>query len=264
MNEYDRYSEFYDLLWGEDRHDIPFYLELAREAGGPVCELACGTGRILLPLARAGFDVTGIDVCRPMLDRLEAKLAQEPPEVRRRVRTACADIRTHRFEQQFKLVFCAFNSFLHLKTTEDQLACLRSVREYLADDGRLVLNVFAPRYDYLAQQTQVQTDSQADPETGRPMVVVHVNERDWKEQTIKVHQYIDRIAADGTVRRMTADFSLCWIFNRELHLLLRLAGYEVESVYGGYDRRPYDYASGVQLFAARKVRPAATAARRES
>jgi SAM-dependent methyltransferase len=253
MAEYDRYYEFYDLLYGQDQHDVPFYLEVARATGGPVCELACGTGRILIPLARAGLDVTGLDVCQPMIDRLHAKLGKEPAEVRGHVETVCADMRTHRFDRRFRLVFCAFNSFLHLKTTEDQLACLRSVRDYLAPDGRLVLNVFAPRYDYLVQERQFQTNSQPDPETGRPLVVVHVSERDWQDQAINVHMHVDRTTDDGTVRRMSADFSLCWIFNREMHLLLRLAGFEVEAVYGGYDRRPYDYVSGTQLFVARKA-----------
>jgi ubiquinone/menaquinone biosynthesis C-methylase UbiE len=127
MPEYDAYSTFYDLLWTSKQEDVPFYLGMAKETGGPVCELACGTGRVLLPLARAGFEVTGLDVCQSMLDKLQAKLDREPREVQARVALKCADMREYRFSHKFNMVFCAFNSFLHLMTTDDQLpACARS------------------------------------------------------------------------------------------------------------------------------------------
>jgi hypothetical protein len=70
---------------------------------------------------------------------------------------------------------------------------------------------------------------------------------------MQASEYVDRIADDGTVRRYPASFTLCWIHHREMHLLLRYAGYEVVNVYGGYDKRPYDYVSGIQLFVAKKV-----------
>ncbi|MBN2464289.1 class I SAM-dependent methyltransferase [candidate division WOR-3 bacterium] len=253
MSEYNAYSVYYDLLWGDKQEDVPFYLDMARETGSPVCELACGTGRVVLPLARAGFEVTGIDMSQAMLDKLQAKLDREPREVQARVALRCADMRDYRFSQKFNLVFCAFNSFLHLLTTEDQLACLASVREYLADDGRLALNVFAPLYDRLANKNETLVRTEPDPETGRDLVVTNITQRDPANQTMDAFQCVDRIGDDGVVRRYPARFTLCWIHNREMHLLLRLAGYEVAAVYGGYDRKPYDYVSGVQLFVARKA-----------
>ena len=253
MPEYDAYSIYYDLLWADKQEDVPFYLDMAKETGGPVCELACGTGRILLPLARAGFEVTGIDMSQAMLDKLQAKLDKEPREVQARVALKCADMRDYRFSQKFKLVFCAFNSFLHLLTTDDQLACLNSVREYLADDGRLVLNIFAPYHDRLAARAETRTRVEPDPETGRDMVVTNVTIRDPGNQAMEAWQYVDRAGDDGTVKRYPASFTLCWIHHREMHLLLRLAGYDVVAVYGGYDKRPYDYVSGIQLFVAKKA-----------
>ena len=197
--------------------------------------------------------MTGLDVSQSMLDRLQAKLDKEPREVQARVALKCADMRDYRFSQKFKLVFCAFNSFLHLMTTDDQLACLRSVREYLAEDGRLALIIFAPFHHMLVNKTDTQVDKETDPETGRDMIVTSISTRNLQDQTIHVCQYVDRIAEDGTVRRYPADFSLCWIHNREMRLLLRLAGFEVVTAYGGYDKRPYDYVSGIQLFVAKKA-----------
>jgi SAM-dependent methyltransferase len=253
MTEYDSYSVFYDLLYGDVQVDVPFYLAMAKEFGGPVCELACGTGRVLLPFARAGFEVTGIDVSQAMLDRLQAKLDKEPREVQARVALKCADMRDYRFTQKFGFVFCAFNSFLAMLTTEDQLACLRSVREYLADDGRLVINVFAPDHKRLTSRTETQTDVERDPETGRDMVVTNISKFNMVSQSVEAWECVDRIGDDGTVRRYPTRFTLSWIHHREMHLLLRLAGYEVVAIYGGYDKRPYDYVSGTQLFVVKKV-----------
>jgi len=253
VSEYDGYSVYYDLLWGDKQEDVPFYLDMAKETGSPVCELACGTGRVVLPLARNGFEVAGLDMSQAMLDKLQAKLDKEPREVQAKVALKCADMRDYRFSQKFSLVFCAFNSFLHLLTTEDQLACLASVREYLADDGRLVLNIFAPYHDRLSTRSETLTRVEPDPVTGRDMVITNVTKRDPAKQVMDTWQYVDRIGDDGTVKRYPARFTLCWIHNREMHLLLRLAGLEVVAVYGGYDRRPYDYVSGTQLFVAKKA-----------
>jgi len=253
MPEYDTYSVFYDLLYADKQEDVPFHLDMAKQTGGPVLELACGTGRVLLPLARAGFEVTGLDLCQPMLDKLQAKLDKEPREVQARVALKCADMREYRFTRKFKLVFCAFNSFLHLMTTEDQLACLRSVREYLTDDGRLVLSVFAPDYSRLTGRDETVTTVARDPETGRDMTVVNLSKRNPARQTIEGWEIVDRIGDDGTVKRYSASLTLCWIHHREMHLLLKCAGYEVMNVYGGFDKRPYDYVSGMQLFLAKKA-----------
>ena len=255
MPEYDAYSKYYDLLYADKQDDLPFYLDMAKQAGGPVCELACGTGRLLIPLARAGFEVTGIDMSQAMLDKLQAKLDREPREVQARVALKCADMRDYRFTRKHRLVFCAFNSFQHLLTTDDQLACLESVRNYLADDGRLVLNVFAPFHDWLANANlhHVTRQVEKDPETGRQMIVTNITDRNPANQTMQACQYVDRIGDDGTVKRYPASFTLCWIHNREMHLLLRHAGFKVLDVYGGWDKRPYDYVSGIQVFVAKKA-----------
>ncbi len=253
MPEYDAYSVYYDLVYGSNQEDVPFYLDVAKATGGPVCELACGTGRVLLPLARAGYQVTGIDLSQAMLDKFQTKLDREPREIQARVALKCTDMRDYRFSQKFQLVLCAFNSFLHLLTTEDQLTCLRSVREYLADDGRVVLNVFAPFHDRLAKTSETFVDTDQDPETGRAMTVTNITSRNLAAQSMSVWEYVDRIDSDGAVRRYPATYTLTWIHHREMHLLLRIAGYEVVAVYGSYDKRPYDYVSGRQIFLAKKA-----------
>ena len=251
MPEYDSYSEFYDLLYGNLQHDVPFYLQLAEETGGPVVELACGTGRVLLPIARAGFEVTGIDMSQAMLDRLQAKLDREPLDVQSRVALKCADMRDYRFTRKFRLAFCTGNSFLHLLNTDDQLACLASVREYLADNGRLAISIFAPSYHRLAAPDETTTSLYRDPESGIDMTLTELSHRRFENQAIDSSAFVDRTGLDGRVRRYSAKVTLCWIHHREMHLLLRHAGFNVIEVYGGWDRRPFDRNSELQIFVAR-------------
>jgi len=253
MPEYDAFAPFYDLEHADFTSDIPFWLELAGQTGSPVCELACGTGRVLLPLARAGFDVTGLDLSQKMLDVLQSKLDRESHEVQGRVALIQADMKEFRFTTEFGLVFCAFNSFQHLMTTDDQLACLRCVREYLADDGLLCINVFAPFYHLLVNKTEHEQHLRKDPETGRDLITQYFTERDYSNQTMELRMAFDRTDENGLVRRDTVHVTLCWIHNREMHLLLRQAGFEVKDVFGDFDKRPYDYVSGRQIFVTRKA-----------
>ena len=120
-DSYSLAAKYYDAAYSakEDLVDRDFYLDLAREYGGPVLELGCGTGRITLPLARQGVDVTGIDASRAMLEVLRAKLADEPAAIKRRVRVVEGDFRTLCLGDQFPMVVIPFRPMQHMYTTED-------------------------------------------------------------------------------------------------------------------------------------------------
>ena len=114
------FAEFYDHVYDDmDRKDVGFYIDLARQTGGPVLELGCGTGRVLVPTAREGLAVTGIDLSEHMLDICQKKLAQEPEDVQGRSRTVRADIRDFDLGTQFRLVTIPFRPFQHLVTVEE-------------------------------------------------------------------------------------------------------------------------------------------------
>src|SRR5215467_10175690 len=106
--------------------DAAFYLDLARRARGPVLELGCGTGRVLLPIAREGIECTGLDASRSMLARLRAS---RPPKSLRLVFGRMQDFSIPK--KRFALIYSAFRAFQHLLTVEDQLACLAAVRRHL-------------------------------------------------------------------------------------------------------------------------------------
>ena len=143
-NEYESFvAEYYDfnpICAG--RKDVDFYVDLARAAGGPILELGCGTGRILLPIARAGCRIVGLDLAELMLAKCREKLAREPREVRERVRLVPASMADFDLGETFRLVTTPFRSFQHLRSVDEQLACLRAAHRHLVPGGRLVLDLF--------------------------------------------------------------------------------------------------------------------------
>jgi len=144
--------EFYDhIVPYATRADVRFYVEAARECGGPVLELGCGTGRILVPTARAGVEIAGLDASEGMLDARRRRLRAEPPEVQGRVSLHRGDLRDFDLARAFRLVTIPFRPFQHLITVAEQLACLGAIRRHLTTDGRLVFDVFNPSIHNLAK-----------------------------------------------------------------------------------------------------------------
>jgi SAM-dependent methyltransferase len=128
--------EFYDhIVPYATRADVRFYVEAARECGGPVLELGCGTGRILVPTARAGVEIAGLDASEGMLDACRRRLRAEPPEVQGRVSLHRGDLRDFDLARAFRLVTIPFRPFQHLITVAEQLACLGAIRLILTSTG---------------------------------------------------------------------------------------------------------------------------------
>src|SRR4029077_6323479 len=124
-------------------------IDMAKANGGPVLELACGTGRILLPIAREGIAIHGVDNSLPMLSVLQNKLRQEPKEVRELVSAAHGDIRNFRSNREYPLVIIPFRPLQHMYTVEDQVAALQTAAFHLEGGGTLVFDVFYPKFDSL-------------------------------------------------------------------------------------------------------------------
>ncbi|HEY0613767.1 MAG TPA: class I SAM-dependent methyltransferase [Candidatus Elarobacter sp.] len=143
---YDLIAGIYDEDMGRNvgGDDVAFYVGRCAEAGGPVLELGCGTGRITLPLVRAGLSVTGIDLSGPMLQRLRAKAASLTPAEQARLELRCADMAEVDLARRFARVICPYSAFTYLVEPERRARALARVREHLAPDGRFILDVFVP------------------------------------------------------------------------------------------------------------------------
>jgi SAM-dependent methyltransferase len=143
---------YYTATYRRRIDDVQFYVELAQKSGGPVLEYGVGNGRIALPMARHGIDVTGVDHSRAMLDDLRARLRDEPREVRSRIRLKQGDMRAVRVGRRFPLVVCAFNTALHLYTRADVERFLAGVRAHLSPGGRFVVDLSTPVLEDLVRE----------------------------------------------------------------------------------------------------------------
>lgn len=145
---------YYSKTYKDRRHDVDYYVRLAREAKGPVLEYGVGNGRIALHVARAGVEVFGVDLSRPMLDDFSERLKLEPKQVRARVSLAEGDMRTYRLGKRVPLVYAPFNCFLHLYTRPDVEAFLARVRAHLAPGGRFVFDFSVPHGEDLSRDPE--------------------------------------------------------------------------------------------------------------
>ena len=229
MSDYYLSPKLYDLVYADYVADIPAHVAAAKAAGGPVLEMCCGSGRILLPLREAGVDADGLDAEPAMLSALRAKLAE-------RKLTAGVfegDMRDFTLPRRYAQILVAFNSFLHNLTQDDQLATLRCCREHLETDGVLRLAVFHPAADKLlelAGEGRITKDAAIAGGTDRLRVHDRTND-DRVEQVRRLTRRIERVSAAGQVLEShDVTFAIRYVYKPEMELLLRVAGFKRWSV----------------------------------
>lgn len=236
MDQYEGFAAIYDQWSAPMTEDVAFYVDLAREAlaqelaqeGGPIVELAVGTGRVAIPVAAAtGQRVIGIDRSPAMLAiaRERADAAGVELDLRE------GDMRDFALDEPAALITCPFRSLLHLPTWADRRRVFERVAASLLPGGRFAWNAFA--FD---PKIAVKLDGQRQTDTGVP------------------HR-IDYVPADNRIAVTLEDGSaiaLWWIARSEWEGLIDVAGLEVEALYGWFDRRPFDDTSREFVFVARK------------
>lgn len=247
-------AKHYDAAYSAkiDLVDRDFYLDLAGEYGGPVLELGCGTGRVTLPLARQGHDVTGVDASRSMLAVLRAKLASEPASVRRRVRVVEGDFRTRSLRDRFPLVIIPFRPLQHMYTAEDQLAALGNAGSHLADGGVLAFDVFNPRFDKLLSgdgEEHLELEWPDGDGTGRTIRRFFVKEGFDPVNVVFAGRFIFRLYEGGRVLSEEEEpFRMSVYTYPHLKALFFAAGLETVGEFGSFDRKPIDPAAPEMIF----------------
>jgi SAM-dependent methyltransferase len=258
-DEYAFVADFYDhVVPYRSRPDVTFFVDAARQSGGRVLEVGCGTGRILIPTARAGVDVMGLDFSSHMLTVCRARLAHEPEAVRARVELAHGDMRSFDLGKTFTLATVPFRPFQHLLTVDDQLSCLSRIRHHLIDGGRLILDIFNPSLDLLASgkvgQEYGEEPEFETPDGRRILRRQRTVACDRFEQVNQFELIYYVTHPDGRTERLVHDFPLRYLFKFEAEHLLARSGFEVEHVYAGYDKSPYGSVyPGELIFAARRA-----------
>jgi len=258
-DEYALIADLYDYVVPyRARPDVDFFVDAARSAGSPVLEVGCGTGRVLIPTARAGVEIVGLDLSPQMLAVCRQRLEAEPEPVRRRARLVQADMRRFQLGRRFTLATIPFRPFQHLLTVEDELSCLAAIRDHLIDGGRLILDLFNPALDVLAN-LKIGEESGDEPEftapDGRRVVRryrIVAEDRFSQVNNAELIYYVTH--PDGRQERLVHAFPMRYLFRFEAEHLLARAGFQVEHLYADFDKRPYGSAyPGELLFVARKT-----------
>ena len=236
---YHHLAPLYDRIHAGVREDIPLYLALAAETGGPILELGCGTGRTLIPLAEAGYHVVGLDSSPAMLERARARLDRSPAAARARL--VQGDMADFDLQAAFPLITVPFHTWLHLTTRPAQRAALASIRRHLQPAGRLVIHLPAPATIVEAEHdgALVLENTLTDPATGETVLQFSSTRLDEERQLYHVTWLYDRLAADGSVRRLVVPMTLHYLFPHQLELTLARAGLALVAVWGDFDRAPY-------------------------
>ena len=220
------------------REDLPFYLHLAKQAWGSgesVLDLACGTGRVALPIAGEGIRVVGLDRSPAMLEIAKSKstVTSNPDWIE-------ADMTDFQLRERFGLVIIAFRSFMHLMTVAEQKACLQSVKAHLVEGGRLALNFLNPRI--LSAVKHLTTSQYVSPLWSTAERV---------DENLPVERGLHE--SNALISRIHRGQRVRYIFREEMESLLANTGFEVEALYGWFDHEPFHEESSELVWIARNV-----------
>jgi SAM-dependent methyltransferase len=244
------FVQFYEETDNTRLTDVPFYTERAKEAEGPVLEAGCGSGRLLIPILQAGVEAEGFDASPVMLEELTKKMSR-------------LGLHAHVWESRmqgaelepgkYALIICAFNTFLHNLTHQDQLETLRRFHAALRPGGRLLIDITNPfNFDIFSTRAFAKTfeASLFDPRTDSETTIWRWFERDLIHQIGTYHREYDRTSSAG-VTSQTTSVQFRWTYPEEMHLLLEQTGFHDIQVFGDFGGEPLTEEAEMQLWDAR-------------
>ncbi len=250
---FDRFARFYDDDYRDYQDDIEAIAMLAAEYGDPLLELGCGTGRVLVPLALAGHTITGIDISRTLMDRAARKLARH--KLVDRATLVQGDLRTFDLARKdFAFAFCTSNTLMHFTAPDDQLGVLRNAWRHLRPGGYLFVDLFNPDIPRLLAINGLMefADQWRDDATGAEVQKWSVRTIDLAEQLQDTLFIYEETFADGRSQRTNCPFTLRFLWRSEAELMLRLASFVVEDLWGDFDGSPYSSESEHLILLAQK------------
>jgi len=254
MTSYDILAPYYDLDMGVNNpgHDIAFFTARAVACGGDVLELGCGTGRITLPMVRAGCRVTGIDCAEPMLRQLQRKAESLSAEERARLDWFHMDMGGFQLGRRFALIICPFAAFTYLVDDGVRDACLRSVREHLAPGGTFLVDTFVPRPEVAAlPNDHVFRDYRRGIAPGRFLERTKTIRKDaTRGINVLTRNYRVTDEAGTTIEAFSTTSTIRYYHREELQDLLERSGFSILETLGDYEGQPYSNKALMMVFAA--------------
>ncbi len=240
----------YETSFKTRKQDVRFFCDIAEQYGGPVLEYGAGTGRVTLSLAKAGVDVTAVDLSQPMLKRLESNAARLRDKARQHITIRSGDMRRLKLKEQFPLVFATFNVVGHLATFRDMSAFLRRAKDHLAPGGRLLFDVPIPHPDEVEADPEelFKAPRFKHPDTGEWIRQTERFEYNPAKQTLLVESHLK---PEGARDGVTIPLVLRQWYPKELEAILLYEGFsEVES-FADYTQNPGMMATDTLIFCAR-------------
>ncbi|MFC1564098.1 class I SAM-dependent methyltransferase [candidate division KSB1 bacterium] len=250
MTDYDGLASYYDIEWRELKEDIPFLLEETKKTKGSILELACGSGRIMIPFAEAGHEIWGFDNSDEMLALFEKNLENGKPEWKDLIHYSNQDMVDFKYSRKFGLIIIPFNSFLLMTDRKDMDKCLKNCRNHLEKGGVFIIDVFSPNFELCAAKEPKMSFLKHFYHPGIDKVVVQWEYavRDMGEQVIDIDFLYEEYDKIGRLERKTQNLKMSLVFRYELQYMLEKNGFKIQKFYGNYDRSPFTSESPQMIY----------------
>ncbi|MFN2303271.1 MAG: class I SAM-dependent methyltransferase [Anaerolineales bacterium] len=236
---------YYDIAFGiHGEYEDTWYLNKVKQYGGPVLDLACGTGRMAMMIAKAGFNVMGLDKSEGMLNQFKRTLGQQPSEIRDRITIEEQDMKNFSLGRKFNTIMCC-DAFFHNLTISDEIACLGCVAGHLTANGGFVFNLPNPNCEFIIKSAQSggktfeRRGKYPLKETGEILVVEEAQDADPFEQIITTTLRFTIFDVDGHQNMLgLSSWKTRYLFRYEIIHLLYRCGLNIKSLVGDYQEGP--------------------------
>jgi SAM-dependent methyltransferase len=237
----------YDLINRSFIEDIPFYLRQIQKYNTPVLEIACGTGRITLPIAEKGYSITGLDVSNGMLDHAKKKARAKNLHIE----WILSDCRNFNLSQKFNIIIYPFNAMAHLHDLESLEACLTCIKKHLNPNGVFIVDIFNPKLEILIRDAtwNYLVEEYIDPDTNELVVIMENNVYESDSQINRIKWYLNF----GNKKETAVDLNMRMWFPQEIDALLHYNGFRIEAKYGNYDESAFGSSSPKQIIISKKI-----------
>jgi len=228
---HNKIASVYDYFQKGIKGDIEFYLGYFKKFKGKILEIGAGTGRITIPLVKAGYDVTALDLAPKMLKILDKKAKQE------KIRTICADMRNFKTPEKFDATIITFRTFQHMYTVKDQLQSLTNIKKHLKANGVLIFDVYNPNFKFILEGNwQWKKDDEMNlPGVKQKVLVEFRNRYDMAEQMM----YQDFRFNYPNGKKEIFPIQMRFFFRFEIEHLLKIVGFKIKNLYGNFQKEKF-------------------------
>ena len=254
IDQFAIWSEIYDQVYADVSDDIDFYVHQSKLANGPILELGCGTGRITIPLLKNGYDISGLDSSKSMMQVLQRKTSHINESATGAFVVGNMVNVGKSFDRKFKLVIAPYRGFQSLLTLPEQQECLAGLRNVLDKEHKVIINLFTPTSEIFNQNPRkmYKVKEITDSVSAVTRSVWHRTEVCLTKQTLRVEIKVETSKNGFISETRYAPFSLRYTYPQEAEYLFHYCGYEIIDLMGDYNGNSYNDPSQDMIWMIRK------------